>query len=496
MAKAAVAIALGISLCATGGAAFAAPSAVTVSNAAQLKAALAAAQPGDTIALADGTYSGSFTATAKGTSSAPITLSGTRRAVLTTGSSGSGSGLTVSGDFWHLNGFAVKTALRGIVLLDADDTAIDGVEVAGVGREAISVTSGRRDVIIRNSAIHDTGLTEANEGDGIVVGSPFARWSVVTGSASAPDQSDRVIIEGNTISNTAGEGVDINEGTRNGQIRGNAFTNAGYSGQGYADSWVDVKGDSTLVQGNSGTGALLDAFQVHSPVTGWGGDNLFADNSVAGMPGYEVRVESTERGNTVACGITGAGLGTTNIPCLGSPGTPTPAPAPTPAPTPTPAPAPTPAPTPTPTQTPAVISAPADRIPVSTSAQLTAALKAARPGQTIELARATYTGKFVAATDASSLKPITITGPAGAVLTTGSDTSGYGLHVTGNYWRLTGFSVSTAQKGVVLDGSNGTVIDHLTVGKTGQEAVHVRANSAGVTIRDSTVHDTGLSTPQ
>src|SRR5437879_2354244 len=49
---------------------------IDVSTSAQLLAALKAVQPGDTISLADGTYSGTFISTTSGTASAPITMTG------------------------------------------------------------------------------------------------------------------------------------------------------------------------------------------------------------------------------------------------------------------------------------------------------------------------------------------------------------------------------------------------------------------------------------
>ncbi|AJC59113.1 hypothetical protein GZL_06544 [Streptomyces sp. 769] len=56
---------------------------VEVSTAAQLKSALAAAAPGDTIRLADGTHHGNFSATTAGSTAARITLTGSAKAVLT-----------------------------------------------------------------------------------------------------------------------------------------------------------------------------------------------------------------------------------------------------------------------------------------------------------------------------------------------------------------------------------------------------------------------------
>lgn len=316
----ALALGVGFSLLAVGvgSQAVAASTTITVSNASQLTAALASVTAGQTIALADGTYVGTFLAKAQGQSTAPITITGSRQAVLSTGSTSSGSALTLSGDNWRLTGFSVSGALRGIVLVDADTTLIESVEVASTGRQGISVTAGSRDVTIRDSFIRNTGVTDAAQGDGIAIGTPNSQWIAVMGSATKPDQSDRFIIEGNNIRDTAGEGIDVREGTSDGLISGNVFSHAGYSQQNSADSWVDLKGDSTRVELNVGTTAAFDAFQVHSVLEGWGGDNVFADNTVDGVPGYEVRIESTERGNLIACGSTSASLGMTNGACQGS----------------------------------------------------------------------------------------------------------------------------------------------------------------------------------
>ncbi|MEU2044556.1 sheath polysaccharide-degrading enzyme, partial [Streptomyces albidoflavus] len=79
------------------GTATAAPAAVIeVTTAKELKAALTAVRPGDTIRLADGTYTGNFKATVPATAGARITLTGSPRAVLT---ASGGYGL-------HLNGAA------------------------------------------------------------------------------------------------------------------------------------------------------------------------------------------------------------------------------------------------------------------------------------------------------------------------------------------------------------------------------------------------------
>ena len=292
-------------------------STVTVSTSAGLTAALAAARPGQTIALRDGTYTGTFRAAADGTAGQPIRLTGSRAAVLTTGSVSKGYGLHVTGDRWIVSGLSVQTAQKGIVLDGSSGTVVEGVDVGRIGDEGVHLRTNSVDVTVRGSSVHDTGLRKAGFGEGIYVGSAVSNWGSVMGSSSTPDRSDRAQIIGNTISDTAAEGIDLKEGTTGGVVSGNVFRDAGRSGENSADSWVDVKGDGYLVTANSGTGTKLDAFQVHV-ISGWGRGNSFRDNSVlGGVPGYEVWVQKGAVGTVVVCRTAGtrAAAGLTNGAC-------------------------------------------------------------------------------------------------------------------------------------------------------------------------------------
>jgi hypothetical protein len=314
-----VSVALIAALASAGVLGFAAPVAAkttTVSTASQLKSALTAAAPGDTITLAAGTYTGKFVSAKNGTAAAPITLTGPRGAVITTGSIGSGYALNVTGDHWNLSGFSVATAKKGIVLDGSTGSRLDRLDVGSVGEEAVHVRANSADVVIANSSIHHTGLTDPGYGEGIYVGSAASNWGAVMGSSTTPDRSDRVVIENNAIWATSAEGIDVKEGTTGGRIAGNRFTDAGLSGANFADSWVDIKGNGYTVENNSGSGALADAFQVHVASAGWGSGNLFrANGQVTGVPGYEVNVQSTAAGTVVACAPSGAGGGLSNIAC-------------------------------------------------------------------------------------------------------------------------------------------------------------------------------------
>lgn len=89
---------------------------VPVSNAAQLGAAIGAAQPGDTILLADGTYdSQGWSCSASGTPQAPITVKAQNPGLATVRFDAL-EGFKVAGDHWHFEGLVV----RGVCAVDSD----------------------------------------------------------------------------------------------------------------------------------------------------------------------------------------------------------------------------------------------------------------------------------------------------------------------------------------------------------------------------------------
>jgi hypothetical protein len=131
---------------------------------------------------------------------------------------------------------------------------------------------------------------------------------------------------------------------------------------------------------------------------------------------------------------------------------------------------------------------------VADSGELSRALAAAKPGDTIRMAAGTYS-PVVITTSGTEAAPITLTGPPEAVITGGA--RGYALHLDGaSHWQLVGFGVSGGGKGVMLDNAQANLFDGLDIGRTADEAVHFRAASSDNTIQRATIHDTGLKQPQ
>ncbi|MGP3921744.1 right-handed parallel beta-helix repeat-containing protein [Streptomyces sp. 8N616] len=240
---------------------------IPVSTAAQLKDALAAAKPGDTIQLADGTYNGNFQTTATGSASSRITITGSSKAVLT---AGGGYGLHLNGaSYWTVKGITVTGGQKGIMMDGANDVVIDAVTVHGLDMEGVHFRKSSRNGLIKNSTIYDTGNNDSGMGEGVYVGT----------ANTLSDKSDNVQILGNTIGpDVGGEAIDLKEGTTGGLVSGNTFDGRGLTGNHYDDSWIDVKGNDYVVENNSGRNTTNNGFEVHTQQEGWGCGTVFRGN--------------------------------------------------------------------------------------------------------------------------------------------------------------------------------------------------------------------------
>ena len=291
------------------------PRRVAVATADELTAALATAQPGDLIELADGTYRGLFAVEESGTADDPIWICGSRNAVIDGGDFGNGYALHITGDYVAVQGITVTNALKGIMLDDADHVLLVWIEVHTTGHEAIHFRGGSSDGFVRDSDIHNTGLKRDKFGEGIYLGSAVSNWGNY--SDGEPDRSDRNQVIDNRIWDTTSEPIDIKEGTEGGLIEGNVLDGSSLAG---ADSWIDVKGKDYVIRGNHGENSPGDGYQTHViDNMEWGKDNTFDANiAVVNGVGLGFYIHDPETSNnTVLCTnqVTAAGSGFANLPC-------------------------------------------------------------------------------------------------------------------------------------------------------------------------------------
>ena len=134
-----------------------------------------------------------------------------------------------------------------------------------------------------------------------------------------------------------------------------------------------------------------------------------------------------------------------------------------------------------------------ESVSVSTPSMLRRALAAARPGRAIVLAPGVYQGNFVAVASGSPRQPITLCGEPDAVLEGQSIAHGDALHLDrASWWRLEGFTLQRAQKGVVLDNVSHDLLYDLYVHQIGDEAIHLRSSSSDDIVSHDLIRDTGL----
>ena len=287
-----------------------------VSTAAALAHALSAARPGETIVLEPGVYEGNFAASTPGTAAAPITLCGSRSAILQGPGINNGYVLHLDhASYWQVEGFTVGGGQKGVVTDDVTHDLIYGLYVHGTGDEAIHLRSFSSYNVVSHNVIRDTGLLVPFFGEGIYVGSANKNWCRYTDCQ--PDRSDHNRIIDNNIADTTAENIDIKEGTTGGVISGNILNGTGMVASA-ATSWVNVKGNDWLVEDNTGTHSIDNGFSVHQVYPGWGLDNVFIDNkAVVDGPGFGIYVQSHHLGTLVSCSnvAIGAGGGLTNIGC-------------------------------------------------------------------------------------------------------------------------------------------------------------------------------------
>lgn len=271
----------------------------TVQDAEGLRTALGTARPGDSIRLSPGVYQGRFIAARAGAADKPIFLCGDETAILDGGGVDGGYGLHLNGvAHWRLVGFTVRNSQKGVMADRTTASVISGLRVHAIGDEGVHLRNFSSGNTVQYSLIYNTGLRREKFGEGVYLGTAKSNWKRFSGGRM--DRSDRNVVRGNVI-RAAAEAIDVKEGTSGGRITGNVFDGSAMSDSKHTDSWVDVKGNGYLIEGNRGTTTRKDGFQTHEIVNGWGTGNVFRRNTIDLAGGDGVGIDDTAGGNTIEC---------------------------------------------------------------------------------------------------------------------------------------------------------------------------------------------------
>jgi hypothetical protein len=260
---------------------------VDVSSAAELKSALDDLRDGDLVSMASGTYQGTFVISLNAANAAYVCAKS--GAVIDGGNIKSGYGLYLNGARnVVVSGIAVKNVQKGIMMDRSSDVVLSQVSVTDVGDEAVHFRNNTKNSLLVKSVIARAGLFQPDFGEGVYLGSSKNKWCPDEANCGEPDRSDCNLIAENKIENVKAESVDVKEGTQNNVISRNNFIGTGMTGA-YADSFIDVKGNLTLVLDNIGVVGMcgsascqINGFQTHIAVKGWGDQNSFSRNRVSG----------------------------------------------------------------------------------------------------------------------------------------------------------------------------------------------------------------------
>lgn len=262
---------------------------IRVTNTEELKAALENAKAGDEIIVAEGEYiySGStakgymFKSSGEGTEENPIIIRSEnpdKPAILSGSSPSSNFVFATFGDWWEIRDLKITNAQKGIMIDNSDHTKVIGCEVYQIGSEGIHFRDNSSYGLAEKCYVHDTGIISPGSGEAIYIGSAKSttgygydcHYNTVRGCRLGP--------------NVAAEHVDIKEYTIGTVVEDCIFDGTGMSGENYAKSFVNVKGNDCIIRNNTGYRNGCDkiqrAFEQNTVAEGWGQNALVYGNTV------------------------------------------------------------------------------------------------------------------------------------------------------------------------------------------------------------------------
>lgn len=191
---------------------------VNVASSSALGSALSAAQPGDQIQLASGTYSGTVTISRRGTAADSITLCGPSTAII------AGAVHMTDAEYWRLQGFQVRDGWIGIQMIRSSHNRIAGLNIHDVGHSGIKITDQSNDNVVQRNWIHRTARTsKPGYGEGVYIGE--GQSSATTAQRTA----NRNLIQWNRFGpDITAEHVDVKLGTQDNVVRWNSHDATGF----------------------------------------------------------------------------------------------------------------------------------------------------------------------------------------------------------------------------------------------------------------------------
>jgi hypothetical protein len=134
------------------------PRIVHVDSTDALASALAQANPGDVIMLADGRYKGPFSLERSGTDNDPIVVKGRDRDAATIESPGAEHGVRITGSHIHLEDLTIRSSAWGVAVVNASDVVIRGNHITNVDYGINGRGGANRNLYICDNVLEGKGV--------------------------------------------------------------------------------------------------------------------------------------------------------------------------------------------------------------------------------------------------------------------------------------------------------------------------------------------------
>lgn len=261
-----------------------------------------------------------------------------KTAVINRGTTASGYALHMDGaNYAQIENLKMIGGQKGVMVDETNFSRLINCDVGFMGQEAVHYRNFSSDNLVQGCLVHDSGQTgDGGNAEGIYFGQANTNWAAsYSRTAGKPDTSNRNQAIGNTLTNIKAELFDLKEGTTGGVVKDNTGSGSAMTGANDADSYIDVKGNDYLIEGNTfnnPSAIMVHGITTHIQYAGYGNRNVFkantivaggktgtVENSTTGSQGFNI-LTSGARGSAVGNvvysdnTVTGAPGGKANIP--------------------------------------------------------------------------------------------------------------------------------------------------------------------------------------
>ncbi len=216
------------------------PRVIAVASSTELNAAISAAQAGDVIELAPGTYSGPITISADGTETNPIIVRGASADTVTINATGAGYGVTIWGSHVYLEHVTVTGSTWGARSYDTEGVVIRNSRFTNIARGIYAKSGVNRNFYICDNILEgqhqwptvdsstwdDEGIAISGEGHTVCYNT-LSGFGDALGLAHETDIPNVAIdFYGNDVLWTGDDGMELDFAHRNVRAFENRITNA------------------------------------------------------------------------------------------------------------------------------------------------------------------------------------------------------------------------------------------------------------------------------